>query len=893
MDAGDTRPRRRDKGPTAMGTGDEIDALRQSVVRLEGQVAGLERALAELGRGLGWTLNFRPGAAPSPPVVSPPSSSVSAPVTPPESTPARAPWVAPALSVPDRPLPVRRPVTWDSETQAETQQPIPGAGIGGFDFAAWVTNLGPAKILALVGGGAFLLGMAYFLSLAFSRGWITPEMRVALGLLIGFGMLPAGALLFDRLRPTLGQVVVAIGLATIDLALFASRLYELAPAELALAGALIAAVAAGVIAVRWNSQLVAGMGIAAVLSAPPILSASANLVTVGFLGAVLVGVAYVSLRRDWEWLPWLSFALTALQLLAWLMPGGVAPALVMAVLGGYWALFAVSAVVPVLVGAPRPVPTPILLLGAVSAFTVLAAYEGIDDAWLRGAFIAALALANLVTGAGLARRRGLSDGLAQAALGLAAALYVVAFALALEGPAVPIAWTLAMVVNAWVWARFKLGRAAVVATAIGLLAAGHLLVVDYAVVAVSLNGQPRPEQLIPYADPEGVALAVFLIGLAVVGWLSRGAVVRQLVGSGAALLVAATVPFEATDLADQYQAPMIVLCWTAIALAALAADRLWHPTWGVVESDHPLPIVGALVGTLAVAYLGFHYRLLDWFGPDRVSGTPFANEPSLMTLAVIVALWLLAVSRVETAERVATICLSLLIAGALFGQQLPHEWAVVGWSALAAATLVGAPLRGIGALIGHATAGLLLGAGAVITLFVVAPISRLAVQPVTNDIGGGPPNAATIAIVALAAGLVVATWREERVLGTRWLGIGLLAALVYGLSVGLVDSFAVRVPSPEALEEIGKQAQVALTIMWALVGLGLLGFGLVRDSLASRGAGLALLGLATAKALLYDLSALDIAYRVLSLLGLGVLLLAGAYAYQRLRAKSGTPTDIG
>jgi uncharacterized membrane protein len=126
------------------------------------------------------------------------------------------------------------------------------------------------------------------------------------------------------------------------------------------------------------------------------------------------------------------------------------------------------------------------------------------------------------------------------------------------------------------------------------------------------------------------------------------------------------------------------------------------------------------------------------------------------------------------------------------------------------------------------------------------------------------------------------------VLGTRWLGIGVLVAAVYGLSVGLVDIFVVRAPAPETWEEVGKQAQVALTILWAVVGLGLLGYGLVRDSIAGRGAGLALLGLATVKAFVFDLAALDIAYRVLSLIGLGVLLLAGAYAYQRLRARTTT-----
>ena len=54
-----------------------------------------------------------------------------------------------------------------------------------------------------------------------------------------------------------------------------------------------------------------------------------------------------------------------------------------------------------------------------------------------------------------------------------------------------------------------------------------------------------------------------------------------------------------------------------------------------------------------------------------------------------------------------------------------------------------------------------------------------------------------------------------------------------------------------------------------------------------RRAGLALLGLATAKVFIVDLAALDVAYRVLSLVGLGVLLLVSALVYARLAAARG------
>jgi uncharacterized membrane protein len=59
--------------------------------------------------------------------------------------------------------------------------------------------------------------------------------------------------------------------------------------------------------------------------------------------------------------------------------------------------------------------------------------------------------------------------------------------------------------------------------------------------------------------------------------------------------------------------------------------------------------------------------------------------------------------------------------------------------------------------------------------------------------------------------------------------------------------------------------------------------GLVRDDRVLRRAGLGLLALTAGKVFLYDLSALDSLARVGSLMGLGVLLLAGGFAWQRVR----------
>jgi uncharacterized membrane protein len=76
---------------------------------------------------------------------------------------------------------------------------------------------------------------------------------------------------------------------------------------------------------------------------------------------------------------------------------------------------------------------------------------------------------------------------------------------------------------------------------------------------------------------------------------------------------------------------------------------------------------------------------------------------------------------------------------------------------------------------------------------------------------------------------------------------------------------------------------VLLSVFWAAVGLGGLVGGLQAGRRELRIGGLSLLAIAAVKVVLYDLAELDEIFRVLSFIGLGLLLLAGAFAEQRMR----------
>jgi uncharacterized membrane protein len=85
--------------------------------------------------------------------------------------------------------------------------------------------------------------------------------------------------------------------------------------------------------------------------------------------------------------------------------------------------------------------------------------------------------------------------------------------------------------------------------------------------------------------------------------------------------------------------------------------------------------------------------------------------------------------------------------------------------------------------------------------------------------------------------------------------------------------------------DVRQQGQALLSALWALAGVATLVAGLVRDDRQLRLGALALLTVTVAKVFAFDLAALTSLYRVGSCIALGLLLLAGALAWQRIRPR--------
>lgn len=92
---------------------------------------------------------------------------------------------------------------------------------------------------------------------------------------------------------------------------------------------------------------------------------------------------------------------------------------------------------------------------------------------------------------------------------------------------------------------------------------------------------------------------------------------------------------------------------------------------------------------------------------------------------------------------------------------------------------------------------------------------------------------------------------------------------------------AVRVSSIDTLRNM---EQLTMSILWMVYAIGLLIVGFWRRLRWLRLASMVLMGFVIAKIALYDLSFLNGGYRSLSFVGLGIVLLAASYLYQRYRS---------
>jgi uncharacterized membrane protein len=768
------------------------------------------------------------------------------------------------------------------------------------------------RLLAVVGGLALIIGVIFFLGLAFSRGWIGPEARVLLALVAGAALYGVGAWFLlspgNRTREILADVLVAVGLAVITLGLFAAtRLYAFVAPEVGVGGALMAAAVAAALAIRARSQLVAGFGLVAVLAAPPVMGASATLLTIVFLGTALAGTTAICLYISWRWLPPVAFLLAVPQLASYIV-GDPNLAIALGALVIFWALNALSAAgEEVRRPSQQLSSTSATLLVANAAFAIWAGFElltGTFEPW-RGLYLVSVAAAHLAVGSFFLLRNGERHPFGMLVFGSGIAALTLAIPVQLGAPWVPMAWAAEAAALAWVYARREHIYAGAVAVVLGALALGHLLAVEYPLGTASYG---QISGAIPFVNPNGAALAFVTLAAGVAIYLLHRQGERVAVAAVMAVVIAIALPQELSG------------AWLVAAYALLTADGLLvERRWlrvailtDLAALKNPREI-GLAIGERALyasaglaALIGLSFALSDHlpvtgFTDGLAAFAPFARTPFFddeTLVAVIIAATALVVAFAADDRMFKWI--GCLVAAVSVGYLMPFElgpaWSVVAWLALGLGLLLLGTRWAFEGLLRSSVPYAFAVVAVIETLAVVATPDRLVVRQALYGGQTAFPEAAIFNSGMLAVAALTAAFAARAMLQPRDRE-GRLAALVAGafgvylLSIGTVDLFEASVGGSVAFEELHKQAQVALSVLWALLGVAGFVIGLVRRSATARLFGLGLLAIVTAKVFIVDLAALDVAYRVLSFVALGLLLLGAAYLASRFQPDRATGAE--
>jgi len=738
-----------------------------------------------------------------------------------------------------------------------------------------------ARLFVWVGAVALALAGTLFVKYSIDQGWISPPVRIALGVLFGAALLVTGELLRKGYR-LLAQACSAAGIADLFACfLAASNLYHLIPNLVAFALMGLTA-AVGVALSLRQGPLVAVVGLIGGFFTPYWLSTGSHRPgpLFGYLLLLQVGLLAVTrLRRWWPlagltllagmgWAAlWLAFpfrpedglwvGLFLLASVGAFLASGFAGRAAAAwgdariPLGlGWAALGSGLGLLAALAGRGGFGTTEWVFLGILGAACL--AMGRLDEAFEGTAWLAVILTTILLGlwGAGLAPD---ALGLYLATAGSLGALFAFGAYACLWGSASPGRWAALSALSA-LGAFLMAWR-----THLGLVHGGH------------------------WGPPALVMAFLFLAGAVPLAsrrnTLKGGEEALAAMAAAATAFVSLAVPLELHRewMAVAWALEVAALCWLSERLRVGALAKLaWALAAGVAAR--------LLLNPFVLAYPTGSTPVLNWI----------LYGYGLPLLAFAAGAWFVHRDRKALSE--ALQWGALAFGGALLALEVRHyfhpgrldsprvdlaEWGgwVVAWMALGLGLLAASrrwPLRSLdwgGRL-------LLLAA---LALAALGPCLVANPAWTRHPVGDTPVFNALLFVYGVPALLVLLGAAELRSRGeeriSRVLGAGGLILLFCLLTLEIRQGFR------GSLLQAGRATNMenyAYSAGWILFGLVLLGAGIARRSAAFRYASLAVMILTIGKIFLYDLAHLkDTLLRALSFLGLGTSLLLIAYLYMR------------
>jgi len=779
----------------------------------------------------------------------------------------------------------------------------------------------------------FLIGAALFASYAHEQGWFGRRGYFQVGLLVlgGLVFLAAGEWYERKAFQVLSRVLTGGGLAMEYFAVFAAwAKFHIIPEPAAWTLMIVTTAVAILLSVRYASLAVAILSLVGGLAGPLVIRPDRDPGHILFLYLVAVnaGVLAVAYFRKWRVLNLLALLGTIVNVCFWLQAhyyhGGPATeklAFIVTYMTVLWAIYFGVSLVYHLVGRrdPSRLDLSVTIINVVAYYTGLYVLLRADYHHWLGPAAAVLGAIYLLEGLAIRKWAPVQARFVLLQLAQALGLVTLAIPIQLEGIWIPMAWGAEAAVLFWMGVRLKDWRL----RSVGLLvhAASVIALAWFAREAWDTKGML-------VLNARTATFAVVALAMAVSAWFYRRAEDRK-----PAERVVVAVASLAAHIILMILIAVEVSRWSADALNTLnrrnpadlqarARDILWaqcavtavgEALYGVLavalvailrRSFHHIAALAAFwIGFVSLAFAHYHFPPLEFVAAWNGVGATFAGVAACLALAAVVSRYL---TRLALGARGMAIAYEMLALGIVLGLYLTELFRADAYmDANFPATLSGTSLRSLAAAgfavmagvvmlrgfwirsLAHRIVGLVAMAVAVILLVAAAFEDDLAYDTVLWQ----PRGVAFLLLIAAMALTVVGYVRHPPQVAPERGSVGPAVAVLVHLTV--LGCFTLEAqdfwdahaeawfPRQELHAWYARHA--TLSVGYALYALALLGAGIRRRSKLLRILALVVLGGTLVKVMVLDLSRLKEMWRILSFVGLGMLLLTASLLYYKFR----------
>jgi hypothetical protein len=304
-----------------------VEILRQVVESQGLELTLLQARLSELGRKAAeadvpaQAPAEQPGTVPgAPPVRLEPEQPPVPLVSTPEPVAPRPATPTPRVEPPVVPEPLEAAPPSVPEPLAVPQPPeppsLPQPAAPGFDWEGLVG----VKLFSAIAGIALVLAAVLFLRYSIENGWLQPQVRVAIGVIVAIALLVVCELKAARRYPVTANAMDAAAIAILFSTFFAAHaLWNLIPAIVTFGLLAVVTVIAVLLSIRRESLFIAVLGLLGGFATPALLSTGENrpIPLFAYLLLLNVGLAWVAYNKRWPALTWLTMILTTIYQWGW------------------------------------------------------------------------------------------------------------------------------------------------------------------------------------------------------------------------------------------------------------------------------------------------------------------------------------------------------------------------------------------------------------------------------------------------------------------------------------------------------------------------------------------------------------------------------------------------